>query len=323
MGQDGVDLSFTDALNLREVERIDKAVQELGGEQLGPESYEANEQGEQERTETRKGAGRSLSKQQLEMIRAGKAETCKRKQDRQEEEPKEEFSKNKKDQKENEKELFFQETIDPKTSRGKAAGFDESEAEDIFEPSEVGEENWLPSDLEQEGSDREGNTKEVGQRRRLQAKTNPAGTGYTLRPLLKRAEYLMKKQLAQRKIRKHQLETKAVRKRAIELMAMQAPPSAFDEQDLEESIIAEHPHQSHRINALHGNNQIIFCKQCGHWSASSRLKLLAKPCSGLKGSNRSDLRLLECGVMPARYAKIPTHLKKVHATRGRRRKSRW
>ena len=207
--------------------------------------------------------------------------------------------------------------------KGQAAGFDEAEAEYDFEPSEVGEENWLPSDLEQDETDRDDNARGSGQRRRLQVKTNPDGTGYTLRPLLKRAEYLIKKQQAKKKIRKLQLEAKAVRKRAIELLSMQAPLSAFDESELEGSYIAEHPHQSHRINALHGNNQIIFCKQCGHWSASSRLKLLAKPCSGLKGSNRSNLRLLECGVMPALNAKIPTHLKKVHAAKGRRRKSRW
>ena len=144
-----------------------------------------------------------------------------------------------------------------------------------------------------------------------------------MRPLLKRAEYQIKKQIAHKKSRKQQLEAKAARKRAIELMAMQAPPSAFNDQDFEVSSIAEHPHQSHRIIALHGQSQTIYCKNCGHWSASSRLKLLARPCSGLKGGNRSNLRLLECGVMPAKMAKIPAHLKKVHAMRGRRRKSRW
>ena len=188
----------------------------------------------------------------------------------------------------------------------------------MYEPSEGSDFKWPPSEFENDGNERG-----AGQRRRLIAKTHPEGTGYTLRPLLKRAEYQIKKQIAHKKSRKQQLEAKAARKRAIELMAMQAPPSDFNDQDFEVSIIAEHPHQSHRIIALHGRSQIIFCKNCSHWSASSRLKLLAKPCSGLKGGNRSNLRLLECGVMPAKKATIPMHLKKVHARRGRRRKSRW
>ena len=206
--------------------------------------------------------------------------------------------------------------------KGQAAGFDEAEAEYDFEPSEVGEENWLPSDLEQDETDRDDNARGSGQRRRLQVKTNPDGTGYTLRPLLKRAEYLIKKQQAKKKIRKLQLEAKAVRKRAIELLSMQAPLSAFDESELEGSYIAEHPHQSHRIVALNGQGSTIFCKRCGHWSSKSKLRLLAQECPGLQTGMRSTLRLLECGVVPAHGAKLPSHLKKVHTRFGRRRKSK-
>ena len=105
-------------------------------------------------------------------------------------------------------------------------------------------------------------------------------------------------------------------------MAMQAPIGAFDEEDRAEIEILEHPHPSHRILSMHGSGDIIFCKQCGYWSARVKLRLLAQPCRGLKEGNKSNLLLLECGVMPAPDARVPPHLKFKHQRRGRR-KSRW
>ena len=146
MGQDGVDLSFTDALNLREVERIDRAVNEANG---------------------------------CKSAQEGK--TC-------------------------------HSEATPQKWIAQDAGFDESEAEGMSEPTEVGEENW-PSDIEQDEAFEVENANGIGQRRRLSAKTNPAGTGYTERPLLTRVEYLIRKRKVKNKIRMHQAEVNAARKK--------------------------------------------------------------------------------------------------------------
>ena len=202
-----------------------------------------------------------------------------------------------------------------------AAGLDDSEAEACSEQSEEGE-SWGQEDFNFGDGEHEEAAHGSAPRRRLKVKTNPRETGYTDRPLLKRAEFRIKKFQAQIKIKKRQAEMKAARKIAIELMSRQAPGGAFDEHENEVSEILEHPHPSHRIQSMHGGGDIIFCKNCSYWSARTKLRLLSEPCRGLKDGNKSKLRLLECGVQPGPDARVPPHLKIKHQRKGRRR-SRW
>ena len=160
-------------------------------------------------------------------------------------------------------------------------------------------------------------------RTRLKVKTHPSmAPAYPARRLLKLQEYRIRRFNIKQAKAKVDKQIKKVRMKAIELMARQPPAGAFEEDEwvAEDPII--HPHASHRISALHGSSETIFCKRCGYWSSKASLRLLAEPCQGLKEGSKSTLRLLECGVMPGPEALIPPHLKKRHGRKGRR-KSRW
>ena len=145
--------------------------------------------------------------------------------------------------------------------------------------------------------------------------------GYPQRALLKLSEHRIRQYKRKLAMKKQKAEYKAARHRAIELLSWQAPTGTFAADEWIEAGLIEHPDPSHRIVALHGQSDTIFCKRCGWWSARAKLRLLATPCQGLKDGDRSSLRLLECGVMPSPGAKVPQHFKKVHARKGRRR--RW
>ena len=142
--------------------------------------------------------------------------------------------------------------------------------------------------------------------------------------MLKLTEYKLRKYKVKEAKRIQDLKFQKVRKYAVGLMAMQPPAGAFDEDEWTEPGTIVHPHPSHRIAALHGKGDTIFCKNCGCWASKASLKLLAEPCHGLKVGSKHTLRLLECGVMPSLEARIPPHLKLRHTKRGRRRrKARW
>jgi len=211
---------------------------------------------------------------------------------------------------------------DRRKRNAQATGFDEEEADNVSEPSEDGNEQ-AASDF---NFDIETEEPVVGRikRRRLHGKTNPSETGYTVRPLLKKGEHKIKMQQWKVKKRKQEAELKAARKRAVEMLAWQAPIGAFDENERGEVSPLMSPHASHRILALQGGGNTIYCKQCGYWSSRVKLRHLANPCVGLQTGNRSTLRLLECGIMPAPKANIPANLKLRHGcSHRRRRKSRW
>ena len=140
-----------------------------------------------------------------------------------------------------------------------AAGLDDSEAEVGSEPSEEGE-VWGQEEFNFVEGEPEAAAHSAAPKRRLKVKTNPNGTGYTSRPLLKRAEFRIKKYQAQIQIRKLQAEMNAARRIAIDLMSRQAPGGAFDEHEKDDLEIFELPHPSHRIQSMHGGGDIIFCK---------------------------------------------------------------
>ena len=157
-------------------------------------------------------------------------------------------------------------------------------------------------------------------RRRLRTKTAPAEAPmYPQRALLKKIEYNIRKA----KLKKAQLEQRNVyrkmRAKAVELLSRQAPMGAFTAEEMLETGVIEHPHPSHSILALNGQNDTIYCKRCSWWSSRCKLRLLATPCLGLIAGNKSQLRLLQCGVMPSPTARTPPHLR---FQKGRRRR-RW
>ena len=134
-------------------------------------------------------------------------------------------------------------------------------------------------------------------------------------------EYRIRKHKLKKAAAKRETERKAVRQRAIELLSRQPPGAAIDIDERSFEGPLNNPHSSHRILALHGNSDTIFCKNCSCWASKAKLKLLAIPCQGIKVGSKSTLRLLECGVLPIAGAKLPTHLKKRHVRKGRR--CRW
>ena len=197
-----------------------------------------------------------------------------------------------------------------------AAGFDQEEA-DPWNQNE--EEELVDMSFPEEFED----TFNIPRRTRLRVKTHPSmAPAYPSRKLLRLQEYRIRRFNLKQAKAKIDIQVKKVRMEAIELMARQPPAGAFEEDEWTAEKPTIHPHASHRITALHGNSDTIFCKWCGYWSARANLKLLAKPCQGLKEGSRSTLRLLECGVRPGPEALIPSHLKKRHGRKGRR-KSRW
>jgi hypothetical protein len=105
------------------------------------------------------------------------------------------------------------------------------------------------------------------------------------------------------------------------LLARQPPSGALEVDEWSFDGPITNSHSSHRIVALHGNSDTIFCKNCSCWASKVKLRLLATPCQGIRVGSKSTLRLLECGVLPIAGAKLPAHLKKRHGRRGRR--CRW
>ena len=75
------------------------------------------------------------------------------------------------------------------------------------------------------------------------------------------------------------------------------------------------PHLSHRILELPRNDRIIFCKYCSAWSSRLKLRKLLQPCEGLKAGNRSQLRILQSGLMPGPGVRLPPNLKRYRKQR--------
>ena len=95
-------------------------------------------------------------------------------------------------------------------------------------------------------------------RRRLRVKTaGGAEHGYTKRPLLHLQEHRIQMHTKKVAELKQKAEYKTARRKAIELLAYQPPPGAFDENDGRETEPLQQPHESHRVVALHGNSTTI------------------------------------------------------------------
>ena len=155
-------------------------------------------------------------------------------------------------------------------------------------------------------------------RRRLRQKASPTVVpAFPQRALLRSAEckvrkaQLKKAQLAQRKT------YRSVHAQAVELLSKQVPLHR-DVNDDNVLLPLQTPHPSHWITTMNGDSNVIWCKSCGCWSLSQKLRGLAEGCKGLAVGQRSTLRLLQCGVRPGPNARLPPKDVKV-----RRRKGRW
>ena len=210
-------------------------------------------------------------------------------------------------------------------SRG-SAGFDDEEAEPWDQSEEEDCVNTSSLDWTSEHGEDHGTHANIPhKKKRLYGKTHPSlAPAYPKRALLKLSEYRLRRYKFKEAKRVHDRKLKKLRCQAVGLMAMQPPTGAFADEEWNEPGAIVNPHPSHRIAALHGRDETIYCKSCGCWASKVSLKLLAEPCQGLKASSRHTLRLLECGVKPGLEARIPSHLKLRHARKGRRRcKGRW
>jgi hypothetical protein len=73
-------------------------------------------------------------------------------------------------------------------------------------------------------------------------------------------------------------------------------------------------HSSHSLMAVHGQ-EAVYCSACGGWAAEGRPlrddRLLAQPCRGFALRNSAaQKRLLECGIIPKKGAKLPPQMRK-------------
>ena len=104
---------------------------------------------------------------------------------------------------------------------------------------------------------------------------------------------------------KQNLIGKQARQKALDAMKLQ--PELGDG-DLDEAGPVAHfelPHASHHIRELQHDHTTIFCKKCSSWSSKLLLRILSKPCGALKDGNRSQLRLLQAGLMLGKGVKLP------------------
>ena len=77
----------------------------------------------------------------------------------------------------------------------------------------------------------------------------------------------------------------------------------------------EIPHASHRMMVMQGGGA-TYCNVCARFSAGLQpLRKLLDECPYGIGAYAHQLRLLECGVIPVRGARIPPHARRVSAKR--------
>ena len=158
-------------------------------------------------------------------------------------------------------------------------------------------------------------------RRRLWTKTNPMGTGFPLTALVNRATYKIQMEKKKVILRDVRMEKRTATNAAISLLARhQLDTSELSiPRNVKPILPSQKPHASHDIASLHNHPGIIWCRRCAAWSKNVKLKALGSICQGLKDGNRTQLRLLQCGIAPYAGVRMPRHLSRVFE-RGRRRR---
>ena len=166
----------------------------------------------------------------------------------------------------------------------------------------------------------DGSVQNEAKKRRLRSKTNPTQVpAFPQRPLIRATELKIKRhQLKQAQLQQNQA-LRTIKLKAISLLASHTfRVGCIDANNDLASLPLQTPHDSHYILALPTNETVIWCKACGYWSQSEKLRGLGKPCEGLKAGNSSNLRLLKCGIKPGPNARLPPY-----EVKRRQRKSRW
>ena len=150
-------------------------------------------------------------------------------------------------------------------------------------------------------------------------KTTPVeAPAFPQRALLRAQEFRVRNA----KLKQAQLEQRRAwrksRASAVQLLASQVPNC--EDHDVEDIAATpmQTPHPSHYISAVAGEGNALWCKACACWSLKARLRGLANVCRGMGAGNNSTLRLLQCGVLPIKGARLPPG-----STIVRRRKGRW
>ena len=158
-------------------------------------------------------------------------------------------------------------------------------------------------------------------RRRLWKKTNPIGTGFPLTALVNRATYKIQMEKKKATLREVRMDKRTASNAAIALLSrhqLSTSEVSIPRNDLPKQQ-CQKPHPSHDIAFLHKHPGIIWCRRCAAWSKNVKLKALGLECQGLKEGNRTQLRLLQCGIAPYSGVRMPRHLSRVFE-RGRRRR---
>ena len=143
-------------------------------------------------------------------------------------------------------------------------------------------------------------------RRRLFTKTDPSYTFYTKAALINLTKLkiiLVKNKLTKRD---YMSSLRALKLTAIQLVVAQ--PEIIGESELMDSQ-PWHIHASHEMKKI-GDTDILYCNLCGRWLADGKERKFVAPCQGLRKSNTSQLRLLQCGVRPGPGARIPASMRK-------------
>ncbi len=173
----------------------------------------------------------------------------------------------------------------------------------------------------------------VTRRRRLNQKTGPAaaaargylqtGSHSATAPLGTKAEAAAAKRRVAEVLRRHRASAAAARASgwaAVHRAPEHASGGAVTEEAHEAPPEAAVPrawevHASHEARKA-PRAELIFCANCGAWSAGHKARGLTLPCRGPVG-HRGNLRLLNLGIAPVRGARIPAAFKSP-GTRGTR-----
>ena len=151
-------------------------------------------------------------------------------------------------------------------------------------------------------------------KRRVAGKTPAEQTvGLPLNPQITKQEHMRLRGIAAEKKRTRKIEDNRANAKARRAV-IEDPAFAHgsdevepDVEDDEVDLMALHP--SHDLKQMR-KHAITFRNTCSHWAWHNKHSKLTKRCEPLKRGNQCVLRLLQCGVVPCKGAKIPSAFKK-------------
>ncbi len=160
------------------------------------------------------------------------------------------------------------------------------------------------------------NPKGPAVRRRISGKTKPSLTRYAdIVPLASKAKARGRKRKNADICKSNKAIRASERAEAMRFVSLQSDLSTVPERHQDDSNIqevdwefADRIHNSHRIKAVGGNQEAIYCCKCGGWNAGGPLRTLRDPCRGHVTQARTyQHRLLSLGIIPSQGSKVPSH----------------